>query len=449
MQFLWKYIEDLVGKGLEWYVIAELFLYASASLVTMALPLAILLSSIMTFGNLGEHYELVAMKSSGLSLQRIMRPLIVFVIVLSGVAFYFSNSIWPIANLKFKSLLWDVTHAKPALDISPDVFYKGIDNYVIRIKEKDKDGKGLQDILIYDHSEGNGNRKVIKAESGRMFITKDQRYLVLSLKNGYQYDEIKGRSNPLFRSEFEEHIIKLELVGFDMKRSDESLWKDHYQMMNIGQLQSAIDSLSFKLEKRKSDYSYGVTRRLALYADSTKTVEQYSADSAVGTTAGLVKSKQLQLYATAINLARASKTYSTAMKEEVENRRDRIRRFEIEWHRKFTLSIACFVLFFVGAPLGAIIRKGGLGMPVVVAVIFFLIFHISSITGEKLVKQDQLDVEVGMWMSTFILAPIGAFLTYKATTDSVLLDATFYTKLTAPITRMFRSIISKFKKNQE
>lgn len=441
MQFLWKYVEDLVGKGLEWYVIVELLVYASASLVTMALPLAILLSSIMTFGNLGENYELVAMKSAGISLQRIMRPLIIFSIILSGIAFYFSNSIWPIANLKFKRLLYDINHTKPALDLKPSIFYKEIDNYVIRISSKGEDNETLNDVIIYDHSESNDNRKVIKANSGKMFITGDQRFMVLELYDGYQYDEMRGKNNPLLRSDFEKHTIRMELTGFNMNETDESLWKSHYQMMNVGQLNVAIDSLDSTIEQRVDDFVQAIDYRMIFLSDTTYHPDSFDVDtSGFALMADLESTEKVQVYSTAINLSRANKTYAASMQDELKNRFKTLNRYIIEWHRKFTLSVACLVLFFVGAPLGAIIRKGGLGMPVVVSVMFFLIWHITSITGEKLVKQGEMSGISGMWMATVLLTPIGIFLTYKATTDSVLLDSTFYNRLLAPIKPIIRLI---------
>lgn len=450
MQFLWKYIEDLVGKGLNASVIGELFLYASASLVSMSLPLAILLSSIMTFGNLGENYELVAMKSSGISLQRIMKPLFFFTIVLATTAFYFSNNILPRANLKFKSLLYDVMHQKPAMDLKPGVFFKGIDGFVIKIKSKEKDGQTLNGVIIYDHREMNGNTKVITAERGKMYTSTDGRYLIFKLNNGHQYDEQRGRNNPLVRSEFEEHIIHFDLSGFSFNRSDEDLFKDHYQMLNISQLITSVDSLENVFSSRSEDYINSMNQRLEIYKDSTHYEKTYESDTTVFDPFHNISEKQkLNLYATAINLTRASKTYAMSMGEELNSRRKRIARHEIEWHRKFTLSIACIVLFFIGAPMGAIIRKGGLGMPVVVSVIFFLLYHITSLTGEKIVKEGEMATWIGMWMSTFVLAPIGAFLTYKSTRDSVLLDATFYSKLTEPVMRLLSPIIKLFNKKKK
>ena len=236
MQFLWKYVDDLVGKGLEWNIIAELLLYASANLVPMALPLSILLSSIMTYGNMGEHFELVAMKSAGISLQRAMLPLFAVVLILSGSAFYFSNNIWPIANLKFASLLHDVTKKKPAIDIKEGIFYQEIDGYVIRAGRKDAVNDLLYDLTIYDHTEKDGNRKVIRAKQGSMKLSIDEANLILHLHDGNSYNEVKGKSNPLNRSSFKEETIFIDVSGFKMNRSDQDLFKNNYKMLNINQL---------------------------------------------------------------------------------------------------------------------------------------------------------------------------------------------------------------------
>lgn len=444
MQFLWQYFEDMVGKGLENQVLFELFLYASASFVSMALPLAILLSSIMTFGNLGENYELVAIKASGISLRRAMRPLLFVTLLLSGVAFFFSNNVLPIANLKFKSLLHDVMHQRPALDFKPGVFYDGIDGYVIRVKSKGEEGRTLQEVLIYDHSQLNGNRKVISAESGEMYLSEDSRYLILKLYNGYQYDEQVGRKFPLMRSTFDEHRLNFNLGGFAFERTDESLFKDHYQMLNLVQLAEATDSLKEARSERYADFAGTMEGRSTAFRDTLNRIDSLEITATTPLYIDSLKpNEQISLLATAINLTRGGKTFANAIQQEIKSRSERIVRHEVEWHRKFTLSIACIVLFFIGAPLGAIIRKGGLGMPVVVSVFFFLIYHVISITGEKLVKGLEVEPYFGMWVSTIVLAPFGAYLTYKATTDSVLLDATFYTKLFEPVKKLIPSFFKK------
>jgi lipopolysaccharide export system permease protein len=450
MQFLWNYLEDMVGKGLEGIVLLELFAFASANLVTMALPLAILLSSIMTFGNLGENYELVAMKSSGISLSRIMRPLIIFNLIISGLAFYHSNTIMPVANLKFKTLLYDVMHQRPALEFKPGVFYTGIDGFVIRIKDKDKDGQNMKKIQIYDHSAHNGNKQITLAESGKMYMSNDQRYLVFEMFNVQRYSEDQGKSHPFTYSEIDEHIIRFDLSSFQFNRTDDDLFKDHYEMLNLAQLESSMDTLRTKLDVRLDDYRESMSNRLQIYADTNINDLSILPDTMTGTNIfeGLKPKEQLGMYSTAINIARSSKTYSQSIEDEKEMRQKRINLHLIEWHKKFTLSFACIVLFFIGAPLGAIIRKGGLGMPVVFSILIFIIYHIISISGMKLVKQGELPAIIGMWLATAILIPLGMFLTYKATTDSVLLDSSFYTSLTKKAKVLFAPVFKYFKKKE-
>ncbi len=435
MQFLWKYIDDMVGKGIEWYVIAELLFYATANLVPLALPLAILLSSIMTFGNLGEHYELVALKSAGLSLQRIMFPLIILIIFISGSAFYFSNNIWPVANLKMATLLYDVRQKKPSLDIKEKVYYKGIEGYVIRIGKKEKDGENLEDITIYDHTANRGNVKVVKAEKGKMQMSSDKRFLILSLFNGRNYEEVKpsqgkGASHPFFRSKFKEEKIRFDLSDFAMNHTDEELFKDNYQMLNLSQLEDAVDTLQAKFTERKVEFSKNINDKFYFLNDSVIPAHAILADNQKGIFfEGKNPAEKFSNLETALNLTRNTKVYVSALANDFKSKQQSITRHKIEWHRKFTLSIACIVLFFIGAPLGAIIRKGGLGTPVVISVLFFMIFHVLSITGEKLVKEESLSVSSGMWLATICLLPIGIFLTYKATSDSPIMEMDTYKKI--------------------
>lgn len=440
MQFLWKYIDDLVGKGLEWYIIAKLLFYASATLVPLALPLAILLSSIMTFGNLAENYELVALKSSGLSLQRIMFPLVITSALISATAFYFSNNVLPYANLKMGSLLYDVRESKPALNIREGIFYNGIEDYSIRVGKKEKEGNMLKNILIYDHTERLGNNKVIIAESGKMEISADKQYLLLTLYNGYGYDDVmrdsEGAFFPFFRNQFKEQLIRFDLSGFKLTRTNEELFKNNYQMLNIKQLRTAIDSLEIKGINRKEELTNHLTNnyysRSSNFLRTQDSLKVHSSD--INYLSTLEKSEKIRILETATNITRSAKTHLELSINEINTNNEIISRHKIEWHKKFTLSFACFVLFFIGAPLGAIIRKGGIGMPGVVSVVFFILFHVLSITGEKFAKEGVLPPYQGMWMASVILLPVGIFLTYKATVDSVLFDVNAYI---APFKKLF------------
>jgi lipopolysaccharide export system permease protein len=434
MQFVWKYIDDMVGKGLEWYIIAELLFYTSASMVPLALPLAMLLSSLMTFGNLGENYELVAFRSAGISLQRIMKPLIYFIVMISIGAFLFSNYMLPVFNLKMSSLLYDVRHQKPAVNIKPGVFYNEIDGFTIKVtgKQSTEEGEILENVMIYDHTQRNGNRKVIVAEKGIMKSDPNQADLVIALFNGYSYDEQMDKQRqkkvfPLFRNSFDEDIIRMDVSEFEMNRTDEELFKTHYEMLNLTQLDVAIDSFYIKNEERKNSLATSMKGNYEILRDSTfGSVKHDSIFSLYTHLAQADKRKVQRVFQNASNITRGLKNRVNTTHIEIDNRNETIRKHFVEWHKKLTLSFACIVLFFIGAPLGAIIRKGGLGMPVVVSVLFFLVFHVLSITGEKLSESNVVYPAFGMWLASFVLLPVGIFLTYKATTDSAVLDFTSY-----------------------
>jgi lipopolysaccharide export system permease protein len=443
MQFLWKYVDEMVGKGLEWYVIAELLFYASSTFVPMALPLAILLSSLMTFGNLGENYELVAMKAAGISLRRIMVPLVALSIVISLIAFYFSNNVLPVANLKFKSLLYDVREQKLALDIKDGVFYDGLEGFVIRVGKKEKDEKTIRDILIYDHTENKGNVNVTIADSGRMELSDDGMNLVFILYNGYNYsDQTDQRNyretNPFRKTKFRENFRKFNLMDFEMNRTDQDLFRNNYTMLNLKQLEEAEDSLIQQLDKRAEEIPQLLLQNFYFYArlDSAK-VADYKPEQAYETDllAGFSKYERFEIIEDALKRCRSNRTSIESYQKEMESKSEHIYKHQAEWHKKITLSFACFALFFVGAPLGAIIRKGGLGMPVVVSVLLFVMYHIVSMTSEKSVKSGVIDANFGMWIASFVLLPLGIFLTMKATTDSPLLDADAWRKLFMKIIR--------------
>lgn len=461
MQFVWTYIDDFMGKGLPYLVIAELLLYASANLVTLALPLAVLLSSIMTFGGLAEHYELVAMKSSGLSLFKIMKPLIFFIVGLSFGAFYFSNTISPLATLKFKSLLWDVTQKKPDMELKEGVFYNGLDGYSIRVKERNEETGLLKDVLIYSYDRANpGNRHVIRANEGRMFKSKNGRILVLELTDGVSYDEVgtPGEKNhPHIKSEFEKDYVRMDLSGFELQRTDEDLWKNHMKMLSMAQLRESIDSLSQQRDLRRKDYLNYMRRTVQLDSipaetdvrDDTTTADTTAAavhTTVADTTSGALRGfdsldplEKRRVVNVALNMTRNSRNYMDRTHTEIVGRDKYIVEHRIEWHRKLTLSFACIILFFIGAPLGAIIKKGGLGLPVIFSVLFFLIWHITSISGEKMVDTGVLLPFWGMWMGSMILTPIAIFLTYKAAKDAALFDRDTYTRLWESFTGLFRS----------
>jgi len=443
MLFLFKYIDDLIGKGFEWYVILELLVYASATNVAMALPLAILLSSIMTFGSLGENYELVAIKSAGISLQKAMMPLIIVVGMLSLAAFLFSDYWLPKANLKMGSLLYDVRNQKAAFLINEGIFNTSIPGYAIRVQKKDPD-QTLHDVLIYERNTSSGNINVLMAREGQMFTTDDDQLLVLKLKNGKRFEETPGSAgtyNPrqrFMRTEFKETEQRFDLSGFQMKRTDEELFKSNYAMMNIRQLKFYLDSFNVK----------GDSNLRSAYTDLAQIAKVYRLDTLNKKTVVkpmkayrdvldlIPKDRRVQSLQTAKDQIRSVKDVLNRKQLFEMDNEVRLRGFLIELNRKFTMAVSCLVLFFIGAPLGAIIRKGGLGLPVVMSVLFFLIYHIISTIGEKSVKEGSLSPFLGMWVAIICLSPLGIFLTYKATVDSVLFDLDIYK-------RWFKRIFSK------
>lgn len=430
MQFLWKYIDDLVGKGLEWWTIVKLLTFTITTLVPLALPLAILVSSIMTFGNLAERYEIVAVKSAGISLQRLMMPLLLTAVAISVGAFFFSNYILPWSNLKAGALLYDVRQQKPAFAIKEGVFYNGIDGYSLKVGEKDKDGKGIRNIMIYDHTAAQGNKKVIVADSGKMELSTDKNFLVLTLRNGTSYEEQSKRRNsfdsrPHLRYAFAEQVIRFDLTSFQLNRTDEDLFRDNNQMMNIFQLKAALDTFIVQRNARQRQFESDIKPYYNFLRDTTVLANVPKVQALTQLADTSIANKK-SVYEYSLNQARAIKSYINGSDEELSARLRQILRYKIEIHRKFTLSIACFILFLIGAPLGSIIRKGGIGLPIVISIAFFLVYHIISITGEKMAKEGQIPPWQGMWQSSIILLPIGIFLAYKATHDSALFDADAY-----------------------
>lgn len=445
MQFLWKYIDDLVGKGLEWYIIGELLFYASATFVPLALPLAVLLSSIMTMGAMGEHYELVAFKSAGISLNKIMWPMVLISSFLMFSAFFFSNNVLPVANLKSISLLYDVRHHRPAFNIAEGVYYKGIDNFVIKVEKKESDGQVLRDIKIYDHSERKGNVNLTTAEWGTMAVTPDKRHMILTLYNGINYQENaedqNDHSRPFQRTLFERQVRKFDLSSFDLTRTDEEYFKSSFQMLNLNQLKYFVDSVGTELQIRKDNLEQMYWNRFhfldridsAHYAGISKEAFiPWNTDSV-----DLFVHDQRAVISRAMNAVRQNKEQTEYSHEEFRHRQRYLARYQIEFHRKFTLSVACIVFFLIGAPMGAIIRKGGFGLPMVISVLFFVVFHVISIMGEKFVREGVLPAHQGMWIAPLILLPVGILLTIKATTDSSLLDTDSYIKPFEKIAQRF------------
>ncbi len=462
MQFLWKYVEDFVGKGLEWTIIAEVLFFASASLVPMALPLAVLLASVMSFGNMGEYYELTAVKAAGISLLRVMRPLIIFTFFISLGAFFFSNNVLPYTNLKFARLLFDVNRKRPELNIRTGVFNNDIEGYSIRIKEKNNKTLMMYDFMIYDHTKHIGNPEVTMADSGFLKITGNKKYMIATLYNGRTYTEVpetnvKDRKYPHRIDIFDKQTIIFELTGFDFKESQENLFRSNYKMMSLSQLEEAINSLTAVYKERQAEYPKRLLKfnyfkfekkpdkvkekdiveqdSLAKYANPEKLKPNIDIDSMYATLSPQGKKQAIQKAEEGVKrmLTSLDNTHQT-----MDDRMRWIRKHEIEWYRKFSLSFACIIFFFIGAPLGAIIRKGGFGMPFLVSIILFMLYYVLSISGEKFVREGVLPVLVGSWLSSAVLFPLGFFVTFKASRDSVILNKDAYIEFFKKIGKFLR-----------
>ncbi len=446
MQFVWLYVDDLVGKGLEISILAELLFYTAITAIPMSLPLALLLALLMCFGNLGEHYELVAMKASGISMWRVMRPLMNFALILSVLAFFISNSLIPIATLKWRTLLTDVQRQKLAFNIKEGVFYKDIDNYVIYVQKKGKDGSHIYGVKIYDHNDRVGNNKIISADSGMMSMSPNQRNIIFTLYNGYNYTDLTTEgykeTRPFERMSFKQEQIKFSLASFDMTRSDEDMYKSYQQMMNIRQLSTSLDSLELRYEEKRGAFTRGFERRWANY-NSLRTEQKPEsispplpdsivADTFVPLSWPLLDRFEGEQRTVVANMALASANNArdnvSFNKLDLGSQNENINKHKKEWHKKFTLSIACLIFFFIGAPLGCIIRKGGLGLPVVISVVFFIIYHLISTIAERMAVFGDLNMFLGVWLSSLVLLPIGLFFTFKATTDAALFDGDSWKK---------------------
>lgn len=457
MQFLWRYIDDMVGKGIEIPVLAEMFMYAALSLVPMALPLAILLASLMTFGNLGERLELLAMKAAGVSLVRIMRPLIITISLISIGAFFFQNNVMPIAQVKLYTLLWSMRQKSPELDIPEGTFYSQITGFNVYVKHKDKETGLLRDLMIYDFSNGFNNASVIVADSGRLKTSADKMFLVLSLYNGESFANLKNQSKtsgvkssvPYRRETFGSRDILIEFDA-NFSRTDESFMQNQFMGKDLENLQTFIDSMGVHLDSiqtlnAKEMYNNSYRRTFAekhisqitphqstqIKEEEYKETEQNEEEvTPVFNYDSLYQAERPERKAALITRAKSNIESQKAdyffKAASVGDEAYKLRRHLTEWHRKFTLSFACMVFFFIGAPLGAIIRKGGLGMPVVISVILFIFYYIVDNIGFKMARDGVWEAWQGMWLSSAVLAPLGIFLTYKAVNDSVILNADTY-----------------------
>lgn len=443
MQLLWMRINDIVGKGVEIIVLLEFLFYALLSVIPMALPLAILLASLMTFGNLGEKFELTAMKSAGISLFRIMRPLTIFIALVCVGAFFFSNNVLPKTQMRFWALVFSLRQKAPELDIPTGEFYSGISGFNVYVRQKETRTGLLKNLMIYDYSNGFQNATVTVADSGRVYFTDDQKYLELCLYNGESFENLSQQQQRATRTQesvpYRREMFKKKtlLIDFDTEfsRYDESVMDDQHVSKNATELLHSMDSVNVLAHERSREQSTQMVNGKYFGREwkanrqvppvNLKEEPKFDIDSAINR---LDKATRLRVVNQAISKAKSQQdliTYNSIMLDDYQRY---IRKHGIELQRKFTLAFACLIFFFIGAPLGAIIRKGGLGAPIVISVIMFIIYYIIDNAGYKLAREAIWPVWQGMWLSSFVLLPIGVFLTYKAATDSGLFNPEVWLK---------------------
>jgi lipopolysaccharide export system permease protein len=429
LQTMLRYFDEFFGKGIDLTVFLEMFFYFALNITPSALPLAVLLSSLITFGNLGEHYELTAIKSSGISLTRTLLPIFIFVVGLTIGAFFFNNNVVPKTNLSAYSLLWDIRQKKPTLDFKEGEFYNGLEGYSVKVDKKFKDDKTLKGLMIYDHTSRIGNDKVILADSGIMNTIMNDSYLTIKMFNGnlFQESENPGKTKVQFiRSSFKEMTAIFDLNAFKMGNSPLELFKENKQMKNIKELERSVDSirginktLSTELQAYiKQYYSFHThnldTLKLKVPLDSVKSLKKFD------------KSKKEMILSAAISEARTVKSTYTSYKDRFQRNTRDANGYEIEKYRKYTASVACLIMFLIGAPLGAIIKKGGLGIPVLISIAFFITFYVITITSEKWAKESIVSVEYASWAANLVLFPIGLFFLRQARNDARVFDADAY-----------------------
>jgi lipopolysaccharide export system permease protein len=443
LQFLWMYVDELAGKGLEFKILAELLFQFSLTFVPTAFPLAILLASLMTFGNMGEFSELSALKSSGIPLRRIMSPVIILVAVICLVSFFFSNNVQPYSNRKARTLLFDIRRKRPEMNIQAGTFNNDIDGFSIKIGAKDPSTNRLENLIIYDQREKRGNSDVTIADSGYMRVTPDESGMIMTLYNGASYSEIEeknispaNKKFPFRKDVFKEQSIVISLSGFDFERSNMDLFKSSSVSKNVSELKYFSDSIKSSIEEKESVY-FTEFNTARLYSErnffqqsvpSSDTLNRPKAP--VFNTYFLLDSLPLAqrkgVLAKAIENTKSASGFISQKQIYIHNEVKMLRGYQVELNKKLTLSFACIVFFMIGAPLGAIIRKGGLGTPAVISILLFVVYYVISISAEKMVKEDLISTFTGTWASSYILLPVGIFLTYKATTDSAILNTETY-----------------------
>ena len=426
MQFIWKYVDDLVGKGLEVNIVLEFLFYASGTCVIFATPLAVLLSSLMTFGSLGEQYEIIAMKSAGISIRKLISSLSLFILIIAFFSFWFSDNVAPKAYFKMRTLLRNIVNQKPTLNIIEGVFYDGFDNYIIRVGEKGRNNRDIYDVLIIDHTKYQGNSTFTYAKSGKMETTDDENYMLFYLYDGFLWNDGSHNSenNPLSRSTFSEQYKRFDISSFKFERTSTDFNARANQALPNIEIMKTVDTLMISVRQNNDNI-------IDAFLASSPNLKNFILDSTLQKKSDIPNIQCNSLSAIEkedalrrmIILKNDFKNSVNINNESNKYYYKNIAASLVEWHRKYVFAVACILFFFIGAPLGTIIRKGGIGVPLVITVVFFILYFMLTIFGEKLAKGGAVLAGTGMWLSTFILIPICLFLTYQATVDSALLSS--------------------------
>ncbi len=439
MNFMWQYIDELVGKGLSFDIIVELIGYAMVNMIPMGLPLAMLLAAIMAMGNMGENYELLAMKSAGMSLPQIIKPLVVVVFFISIGGFFITNNLVPYANKQMYSILYDIRQQKQVIEFQDGLFFNGIDNMSIRVGTQDPETKLLRDVLIYDNRAYNGNMTTTVADSGYIRLSDDKKFLLITLYNGETYEQTRNSDwyakSTLRHNIFDRQDGVMEMDGFSMDNRTDANAFSNSSTKNIKQLEHDIDSLDLMVS-RTTVQSYDPLIKQQIFikegtilspADSMWVDKSALPMLMVADSLAELDTRSLNsIWKNALNQAKSSRNMFSFDEAGAKSGLNQLYRSQVEWHRKISLPVSIMIFFLIGAPLGAIIRKGGLGMPVVISVMFFVIYYVISISGEKMAKEGTWSAIPGVWISTFILTPIAIYLIIQATNDSNILNMDWY-----------------------
>lgn len=456
-QHMTRYLDDLVGKDLDLETVGRLLFYFTLTLLPLSLPLAVLLSCLIAFGNLGQHFELTALKSGGISLLRVLSPIFIFIVFVTFGSFALNNYIVPWSNLQAYSLLYDIKQQKPSLNLKEGSFYAGLPNFSMKVNHKYPDNITLKDIMIYDHRSAKGNTDMILADSGKMYTIMNESYLVMELYKGKSYHQggsgsaksveqtPKINSEEFNRIDFRQSKLIFSLESFERNETDQKLFLHNKIMKNTQQLGQDIDSmqrLEDTMEVKAISYVMASSRYLLneLIYDTLLNRELIQSWKSIDAITGQFdqEKKQKLILNDAVNLAKGLKTIIYSRSENYNNNHRSISQYQVEKYRKYTHAVACFIMFLIGAPLGAIIKKGGLGVPVLISIIFFIIFYVFTIAGEKWTKDSIVTADIGMWMANFILFFIGLFFLRQARNDSRLLEWDVYLIWIDKIKQLFK-----------